>query len=379
MKKLVLLIPPGLGSGEDVLANRTLTWRFDGEEGVSTLDELAATHPEAEVQLVLSAADVLVSEVTLSRRQARHIQKVLPFLLEEQLIGPADQQWFAHGKRENDHFGVAVIERAALQSLLEGVSATGLRVASAVVDALEVQDQAPIRIAAGEQTLFVLPDGALSVPASQADDTAAILAADDGAIPDQADGQSLLSLIEAHSAPSVELLHGELKPKRKKERTAAAVVAPQWRSTLVLAASLLLLAWVLVGVQAWTYQRAADEAESRAVALYEKLFPGDRALRLRAQFKQRLDQSAGGGGGGGFTALITSTGEAMAFFRSQGLQPKRLQYDERQGQLLLELTAPSFDALEALQSRIRENGFTVEITNYRNQGEQVTARMEVTS
>ena len=66
------------------------------------------------VNLVVTSAEALLTSVTLSRKQARHLQRVLPYLLEEQLLEAPEQLWFASGKAEHGRYPVAVINRPNL-------------------------------------------------------------------------------------------------------------------------------------------------------------------------------------------------------------------------------------------------------------------------
>ncbi|UWN52260.1 hypothetical protein ASALC70_04504 [Alcanivorax sp. ALC70] len=47
----------------------------------------------------MTSAEALLTGVTLSRKQARHLQRVLPYLLEEQLLEPPEALWFATARR----------------------------------------------------------------------------------------------------------------------------------------------------------------------------------------------------------------------------------------------------------------------------------------
>ncbi|MGB1221111.1 MAG: GspL/Epsl periplasmic domain-containing protein, partial [Alcanivoracaceae bacterium] len=108
------------------------------------------------------------------------------------------------------------------------------------------------------------------------------------------------------------------------------------------------------------------------------LFPGDRATaKLERQFQRRLQMAGGGATDGGFLALMEPVGEAISSVRDKGVSPRSIQYSERDGNLVLELSAPDYEMLQTLQSDIENRGLAAEIANYRNQGKQVTALLKV--
>src|SRR5690625_2483891 len=72
-------------------------------------EQLAALAGTA-VKLVLSVANVTLTEVALTRKQARHMDSVLPYLLEENLLEPAETLWFSYQRaaKGTQHYPVAV-------------------------------------------------------------------------------------------------------------------------------------------------------------------------------------------------------------------------------------------------------------------------------
>ena len=59
------------------------------------------------------------------------------------------------------------------------------------------------------------------------------------------------------------------------------------------------------------------------------------------------------------------------------VEPKRLQYDQRQNTLLLDVGAKDYSQLESLQNAINEQGAKASIANYRNGAQGVNARIMV--
>ncbi|QJX01642.1 hypothetical protein HML84_02790 [Alcanivorax sp. IO_7] len=111
-----------------------------------TLAQALNERAGAAVDLVVTSAEALLTGVTLSRKQARHLQRVLPYLLEEQLLEPPEALWFATGKAEHGRYPVAVINREALEALLAACREAGVRAARLRVDADLLAPETPVLI-----------------------------------------------------------------------------------------------------------------------------------------------------------------------------------------------------------------------------------------
>lgn len=171
-----------------------------------------------------------------------------------------------------------------------------------------------------------------------------------------------------------ELLTGPYMPRQN--RRESALLGP-WRPVAYLAAAVFLMAVVAVWVQQWRYQRAADAALAQAKDRYEQLFPGDKATSaLNRQFQGRLARLGGGadGGGAAFFPLLAPVAQVL---KDMKVEPKRLQYDQRQNVLLVDVGAKDYAQLEALQNAIRKQGGNASIANYRNGAQGVSARIKV--
>src|SRR5699024_3313139 len=84
----------------------------------TTLGEALNTLTGGDVDLVITSAEALVTDVELSRKQARHLQRVLPFLLEERLLDAPESLWFAAGKGGQGRYPAVVVARESLEALV---------------------------------------------------------------------------------------------------------------------------------------------------------------------------------------------------------------------------------------------------------------------
>lgn len=349
-----------------------------GEVVAGTLAEVAAHCGPQGIRLVLSVADVLVTDVVLNRKQARHLQRVLPWLLEDQLIDAPDRLWFASGKPVSGHYPVVACDRANLQHLQDLCAELGIWLRGVSVDVQLLATLAPALIPLDHHWLVITENHqGLMIPDHDRQALLAVLGLE--ALPEQQLSLSELFQVMVASVRSgrhLELLQGELRPS---EQGSGPRLSDSWRRVIVLAVASIVLVGILMVAQTWRYSAAAEQHWQQAATLYNQLFPGDRAQALlETQFRNRLSQ-LGGASQGGFMALMVPVGESLAGRHNNGMSAKRIQYDERDNALTVDIEAADYDSLEALRSKISDGGLNAEIANYRSQGETVTARLRVTS
>ncbi|MFN3713202.1 MAG: type II secretion system protein GspL [Alcanivoracaceae bacterium] len=360
---------------EDV---RAWWWR-PGQPGTDsgTLAEALLKAHHSTVRVLLSVTDVLLTEVELNRKQARHLQRVLPWLLEEQLLDAPERLWFASGKASAGRYPVVACDHNALKHLLACCQVAGVRVAGVNVDAQLLAGLAPARIEYdGQALLLPTPSQALLVPADQQAATGELLGIGD--LPHHPLSRTkLLEHMAATiaSGAAIELLQADMRPS---ESARSGLLSRDWRQSVLLAAACVGVVALLSLLQTWRYDQLADQHRVAAEARYNELFPGDRALYLESQFRERLNR-LGSGGSAGFLTLMMPVGESLSGQHGGGLSARRIHYDERENALTLDVQASDYDSLEALRGRISAAGLQAEIANYRSQGDSVTARLRVTS
>lgn len=327
----------------------------------------------ASVDMIVSVSCARLTHVSLSRKQARHLQRVLPYLLEEQLLDNPDDLWFVSRKGAGDDYQVSAVRRDLINRLNAWATEAGAHLASLQVDADCLQTMLPMSVDLdnGQQLHLLDREQGLVIDADQRDAFAALLG-DSGDQAHQASLSDVFAALRDHQGQ--ELLTGPYMPRQARQENA--VWAP-WRPVVYLAAAVFLVSVVAIWVQQWRYQQAADAALAQAKQRYEQLFPGDKATSaLNRQFQGRLSRLGGGneGGGGGFFPLLAPVAQVL---NEMKIEPKRLQYDQRQNALLVDVGAKDYAQLEALQQAIKKQGGNASIANYRNGAQGVSARIKV--
>lgn len=376
---LFLHLPPG-ALGRPDLAGLHVNWRReDGASGASLLGELlAATPTDTGLTLLLSAADVHLAEVEMTRQQARHLKKVLPFLLEESLLDSPDELLFVAGRGQGGRYPVAAVKQAALETLALFFRDAGWRLEGMAVDADLLASHSPCLAPAGEEWLLLHGQQALVLDAASLE----LFFTQEGVAREQftefdrdSVWQPLLAAIGR--GQFLDLLQRSWQLQGASQQQASGRWS-HWRPTLLVAAVLVLLIWLGAGVQTWRYAAAERHWQAQSAQLFAQLFPQDRATaKLRAQFQSHLASLERGQGGGDFLSLMRVAGPVLAQQKQQGVNPERIQYDLRNGELLLDIDASSYQALQTLRSQLLAAHLKAEISVAKTQAKGVSARIKV--
>jgi general secretion pathway protein L len=91
------------------------------------LDQVSSVTQNAHVIVLLPLQQMLLSTVNTRARKSKHLQKAIPFALEDEVADDIENLHFALGRRygEND-YPVAVIEKVTLDSVLETLASAGV-------------------------------------------------------------------------------------------------------------------------------------------------------------------------------------------------------------------------------------------------------------
>ena len=383
----VILLPPGAPE-PDAPGTTACVWQCGPDQPVEqgSLEEAAGQARQARlrVEVVFSASEAVVDRISLTRRQAKHLRRILPYLLEERLLDPPEDLWFSHGKGSRGQFPVVACRRDRLEALRRFFEENGAMLQGVRVDAELLLEQAPLRMEypGRDESLLLLDEHPLVAPRDQMGTVLEAAGHDPEMQPETVldDQDRLFEALRTALARNrgINLLHSELRPRNLPSTGSSNDWKQQWKPVAGLAASILLVVWALLLVQQWQYRQAAEQTREQAEALYLELFPGDRVASLSRQFQARINElERGGGGGSGFLAILGPLGEALAGAPEQGVDIRRIHYEQREGHIQLDLGADNFDQLQQIRERIRDQGLNAEITEGRSRDDGVTARMRV--
>lgn len=344
------------------------------------LGELLAALTGQAIELVLSVSNATLTEVELNRRQARHLEKVLPYMLEESLLNAPETLWFSYRKsKDGQHYPVVICDKGVVAHIIEAFAQANVRLLGVWIDADLWSELAPLQVAFAQSTLL-LPSAhsGLRVPTEQVGATFAALGLADLAVEELPLSAHLVQQLEQRiqHRQGNNLLHGEFAPQAT---SAGQKMWRDWRPAAYFSAVVFALLCVLTMLQTREYQHAAQATQQQSVKLYQQYFPGSSPPQLlQRQFEtqlRRLQQSQQNNSA--FMQLMYPVGQQFSNSNFRQLTPRRIQFDERDGHLSLDVSATEFAFVERFSNVLKENNVTASIGNSRTESGQVRARLKV--
>jgi general secretion pathway protein L len=357
-----------------------------------TLQQAAAAAVGRRVAVLLPAADVLLAGVELPARSGARASQLVPFALEEQLVGDIEAQHFAVSDRAgaDGRTPVAVIAHAALEELLQSLRGAGIEPVSVLSEAALVPaGPNHVTLMLDGDTLCIVPAGGGLPAVLPSADIGAALELAVGAealggtslvcVATPLDWQRRSADVEALrgrcASLKVQLANSGLLPWLAPQITTGAAInllqgryavrrswAGQWQQWRVAA----LLAAVLLGLyvagQLWTLAQLRGAERVLAAATEEfanRVMPGGGTANLRQRAEQRLLAAQRAADDAGFMSALAAVAAAVPA-GGGGVAIQTLQFQG--GALEVKLRAGDADGLERVNQRLRAAGWRSEVT-----------------
>lgn len=351
---------------------------------------LAAAAPLAAGRRVVGlvpASEVLLAEVELPQGAAARAAQLVPYALEEQLVGDIDEQHFAVGRAgAGPRTPVAVVAHGRMADWLGQLRAAGIEPAAlhaehALLPAVPGQaigtlegTQLCLRAGAAPAHSLEAPAGSLGASlelllGEARAATALMLYASPGdwqarraeiealqpAFADlkvQLLNQGLLPWLAAHvpAAQPINLLQGRYQPSG--DRAAAWL---RWRPAAALAAALLLVHVGVQGVRLWQMGKASAALEAQLAELGAAVPPGAGSLRARGE--RALLALADSGSRAGLLPALQALADALR--TAPGARVLALDFHD--GAVQLKLHAADAQALQSLSEALRAGGWQAQV------------------
>ncbi len=329
------------------------------------------------VLVLVPAAEMLLTQVTVPSNNRQRVRKAVPFALEDTLAEDVDELHFALGRQDGQQqWPVAVVARERMDAWLARLHEAGL-----LPDRL-VPESVALPLTLGSSSLLLEEEHALlrDQPASAQVVTADTLAGlldlmtarneegielrvwhCGGELPtwlapvsakvEPCDGGPLAVFAQglAESENPIDLLQGAYSRKEQYSQ-----LWRPWRA----AAILLLVSFLVAGVQQGLHYRQlkteSADLTARIEQIYRQSFPSGRVVNPRVQMEQQLTalRRQQGAGGGDFFGLVGKMGGALA--AAQGIELVSASF--RDGRLDLELTASDIQTLDKLKQQLTAAG-----------------------
>ncbi|RUO64902.1 type II secretion system protein GspL [Idiomarina ramblicola] len=397
MHETLILRLPAFGSDEPI---PWLVWHKSQQEliasgelsSVAELSQLKDKAARCEVIVALPGQDVFMTKVTLPAGAKRHLQRIIPYALEEELASDIDELHFAWPDAKGTELPVAVVAKERMNDWLNVLTNAGIDSAYWVPDCFLLPHQqdnwqamtlansvivrtgewqgftiekdqfaqlAPSFAAEQENPTEIIHYGSLNWPQAPAP-----LSAADIEVPFTIAVQSIAT------GKGINLRQGAYRSQRAKRS-----VDLPWRALATAASVLFVLAVLLNGVRYWQLDSQREVLKTQAEQLYRDAFPGQtRIVNLKVQLQRQLESL--GLGSGDEASVLAVLQQLVPAFKSQpDLQLELLRFQNNE--LRLQATAKSFSQFEAFQQAAKAEGLSIETGSMSNRGDQVSGSLTV--
>jgi general secretion pathway protein L len=361
---------------------------------LDSLTERAGSRP---LVALVPTSEVSLRTVTLPAKAGRKAIAAIPYMLEEDISGDIDDQFFAMGQKEGDEQQVAVIEKRRIEQWLQVIKGADLRCSKLVPDILALPkiDEQWSMLELGNQLLlrqgewkgmqgesdWMLPTVAHFV--SQQEEALTIANYSDMKLPEldnveviqQQLDMPMQVLTNGALATSFNLLQGDYKPKKE-----SSGVWRKWRFAAILA-GIAVTASVVDKVVTLS-QIKGEEAQvwSDIQQTFKATFPEVRRVTkatiqplMRQKMKELEDKS-----GGGASMLLMLSQLSDAFDKSR-IKPQSLRFNSERGEIRLQAVGSSFEALQTFSQMAEQAGFTVQQGAVNNRDSEFVGSMTIRS
>lgn len=349
------------------------------------------------VCFAVPGADARLLTLPVTAAERKHINKSLPFALEEQVAEDIDDLHFASCSLDKDTMAVAICARSNMlhwQGLLADFSGISQwRPEPLLLPWQEgewclVVEAGTVIVRLGQcegftvesDLLSTLLQGALAEQAApgaivvygrdQSADTALLPASLHDKVQWRNGNLYAALLLSESSGLNLNLLQGDFVPRLPLARWWA-----QWRAVAALFAAAFLLQ--LTATYADYRNLTAENLALRGAVQdsYRKAFPKGAVVDAEKQLRRQLDALRGTGQSSGFVSLMERIGVVVAGLSNTSIAS--INYNEKGDEMRMNIVAADFEGVEQLRSRINEAGLEAVMESSSAQGDRVRARLRV--
>ncbi|OZG73368.1 type II secretory pathway subunit pull [Hahella sp. CCB-MM4] len=379
-------------------------YSYGGERigaGTATADELkdiVSQHAleDVWVHFIVPASDFSYCVANIPAKQSRYVRQALPYAIEENVAEDIESMHLVLGtKLSREEYPVMLISDARMQEWYDLAKGIGFPLYGIYVDAqLAATEGAAITVVFDGADVLVYEKGqtvlrmhhqnlppflelrgqtteeelTLKVLIEQKErETYQVILAQLEHI------DNILPTIETHELSTFELLCASYFVNQDLDNVCQGDFAPnttrsssgikRWWPVAAVAC-----AWFVIQIgfdltQAYIYKNQAGEYREQSLALYKRMFPGERTVaNPKRQLEGKLTNAANSQSGAGFLSLLGEAGYQVS------LQPQKanmafnnLQYSDQRGELAIEVRAPSLDDLDRYKQALVQQGYEVGI------------------
>lgn len=377
----------------------------EGEQWLS-FDQWASAQADlSSFRFILSGENYVCRWLTLPGVQPRHLNKALPFALEESFI---DDVGLYHlvttGKTGKFTHQIYCTKKEILERLLEACALHHIQLRQLIPETslapinslLHVNDHWLINIpkvaeAKIHQSALVTYLESITTELGEGIVDSLTI------IDKNLDAANLLKTqIETSfndTFKSIDIQHGEFESIRDKalEQNGKDLLTEQfkpseikvkkpaawWKPIAVLAACWAVFSFTQTVMQNNQLVEQEQNVKTATIDLYKKLFPGERIRFLERQIRSKIKGGSQTNTAGFMTLLDKSSAVFQASDQKSKIEWQSLRFNERQNLLVIDLTAQTIADIQAFKSSMEADGLVVEIASATNDNNKVKGRIRI--
>ncbi|MGX9417951.1 type II secretion system protein GspL [Vibrio sp. WJH972] len=337
--------------------------------------------------ILIDSADLMLKQIELPKGSGRHLDKMLPFLVEEDIAQDIESLHLTVLHKQGNKALVSGIDAQWLRDLCQLCRENNVDVARVIPDVLVLPDSDSVMLMAWQQqwlvrdgmnAAYVLEDSWLSSVIQtdwQPNQRAVTLLSPNSAdnIVGVDDWQRLVIespevlLSQGAMASRFTLLSGEFKLKK-----GGSARWNVWRKVLFASVFLFALycAQIIFTVQSQKTERMSIRAESERI--FRSVFPDKQRIPTLSYLTGQLDNEVArlSGGNSQNSILVLLDELSKQISEIDGIQLNRLNYDESRGEIRIDLQGVDFQNFEQAKNKLSTD-FDVESGPLNRNGELV--------
>ena len=339
---------------------------------LTSLTERAGNRP---VDVLVPAASMTLTQISLPEKGQRQALKALPYMLEEVLATNVDNMHFVVGPREGEQLNVIAVAHEQMQTWLEWLHDAGLKVKRIVPDclALPLEQCRWAVMSLGNEYLLRTSEGsgmslpkdwsALALPkllaqtVTQNDNDGPISVASYSTDIDF-DGVELTAkpldlpmmvLAKGILHAPINLLSGIYKPKHEYSKHLLL-----WKNVAIIIGIAIVLALINKGLAIHQLDSQTAELSAQSEMIFKQAIPGvNRIVNIHSQMDSQLRSMQGQGGGAAFLELLN--GLKTAFNQVPELKPNTLRFESNRNELRMQVTAKTYGQIEKFKDIVAKD------------------------
>lgn len=388
---------------------------------LATLQDTLRAEQTPHIFVLIPGQEVLQTSLQIPANQKRHIQRTLPFLVEENIATPIEEMHLSAGNLQGNMtsvFGIshtrmtfwqdflkhhAIIADAMLpDNLLGNLSNDELKIIIENERASFHYADQPV-ISALQDNLAFVGDSYLAALAEQQPTSAALIQAENlcetnraaaQALATQFDVEGLTSTTETtnncfeyrcasiladlqgkqfNAVPNLQSASYQVTTERQRKD------APNWlaiAATIAVCIALKLVFDLGTGLYL-NYQ--TRQVDNQITSLYKDLFPQDkRIINAKVQMKNHLNEQGSGLQSDGFVALFSHLAKALKDTTGNNqAQIQQLRYNDQNQTLMLDIQVQQIDQLEQLKQALASSNIKAAILSANEEQQWIKGRVRL--